>query len=66
MAGLLLALRRVTFDKRLYALVAIGFSFSTYPLATYLIFWIWLPALIGLLHLHQTQETEHAPPQTNA
>jgi hypothetical protein len=46
-----MALRGLPASAKLYALVAIGFSFTTYPLVTYLLFWLWLAAVINLLRL---------------
>lgn len=54
LAGFALALRGVPPGSALYAALAIGFSFTTYPLVTYVIFWLWLPAIIGLLHRHNS------------
>ena len=49
--GFARALRSRPIREKFYAALAIGFSFTTYPLVTYVIFWIWLPAIIGLLRL---------------
>lgn len=57
-AGFARALRRLPTGAKLYAAFAVGFSFTTYPLVTYVIFWIWLPAIIGLLRL---RDSEPAP-----
>jgi hypothetical protein len=48
LTGYLLALRRLPTRAKVYSFLAVGFSFTTYPLVTYVIFWIWLPAIIGL------------------
>jgi hypothetical protein len=51
LGGLLLSLTGLPFGAKTYAVIALGFSFTTYPLATYMIFWVWLPAILGLLRL---------------
>ena len=43
-----LALRGLTSRDKFFVLASLAFSFTTYPLMTYLIFWIWLPLLIRL------------------
>lgn len=53
--GFALALRGLPVGAKLYAAIAIGFSFTTYPLVTYVIFWLWLPAIIALLHLRNSE-----------
>jgi hypothetical protein len=60
LAGLFLALQGLPATAKAYAFLAIGFSFTTYPVVTYLIFWIWLPAIIGLLRL-QYKLAKHNP-----
>ena len=46
--ALLWSLYRLTLRDALYIAGATGFAFTTYPLVTYVIFWLWLPALILL------------------
>lgn len=41
-----LALSGLTLQDKLYIAAAVAFAFTTYPLMTYAIFWIWLPGLI--------------------
>jgi len=41
-----LALRGLKPRDKFFVLAALAFAFTTYPLITYVIFWIWLPALI--------------------
>ena len=53
--GFAIAFRGLSSSAKIYATVAIGFSFTTYPLLTYLIFWLWLAAVLGLLRLSETE-----------
>jgi hypothetical protein len=72
LAGFWLALRGLSVGAKLYFALALGFSLTSYPLFTYVIFWIWLPALIGLLHLAAgkpvpaTEATAHSSPPAAA
>ena len=54
-AGLLLlaaafgwALAGLTLQDKLYVVAAVALTFTTYPLMTYAIFWLWLPVLFML------------------
>ena len=58
LSGFALALRSLPIDSKLYATIAIGFSFTTYPLVTYVTFWIWLPAILGLLRLRRSGDEQ--------
>ncbi len=49
LAGFFRALQGLPASAKIHAFLAIGFSFTTYPVVTYLIFWIWLAAIFGLL-----------------
>lgn len=68
LAGLWFALRPLSVGSKLYAFLALGFAFTSYPLITYVIFWIWLPMLIRLLRLANEESvpapvaTVHCPP----
>ena len=42
------ALSGLTLQDKLYMVAAVAFAFTTYPLVTYAIFWLWLPALFIL------------------
>lgn len=55
LVGFALALRGLSIGGKLYAAFAIGFSFTSYPLVTYVIFWLWLPTIINLLRLKRTE-----------
>ncbi len=57
------ALRGLSGRAKFYAISAIGFSFTSYPLVTYFIFWLWLPAVIGLL---RRDLSKPHPPDTPA
>jgi hypothetical protein len=46
--GLAISLRQAVVRDRIFVVIAIVFSLTTYPLITYLIFWIWLASLIGI------------------
>ncbi len=55
LAGFALAFRGLLISDKVYAALAIGFSLTSYPLVTYVIFWLWLSAIIGLLRLSKTE-----------
>jgi len=44
----LLALRGLLIADAIFIVVAVGFSFTTYPLITYVQFWLWVPTLLNL------------------
>ena len=44
-AGLAVALRGLPWVEKFFVAGSIAFAFTTYPIATYLIFWIWLSSL---------------------
>ncbi len=52
LGSFMIALRGLTYSTKLFAFMAIGFSFTTYPLVTYLLFWLWLTAIINLSRLN--------------
>lgn len=62
LAGFAMALRGLSRRAKLYAATAISFSFTTYPLVTYLLFWLWLPAIIGLLRIDAAKNEVAATP----
>jgi hypothetical protein len=67
LAGMAMTLRGLPGSAKLYALLAIVFTFTSYPLMTYLIFWLWLLAIIGLLRFNVYKPNppdEPAPPKT--
>ncbi len=53
LAGLWLATRGLPMRAKFLVAAALGFAFTTYPLVTYVIFWMWLPAMITLLRAEQ-------------
>ena len=54
LAGFAMAIRGLSSRAKLYAISAIGFGFTTYPLLTYGIFWLWLPTILGLLRINES------------
>jgi hypothetical protein len=56
LAAFTIALRGLTARDKLYAWIAVCLSFTSYPLVTYVIFWMWLPAIIELLRM-RTEKT---------
>jgi hypothetical protein len=67
-AGAAIALRGMPGKAKLYAALTVGFGFTSYPLVTYVIFWLWVPALFGLMRFkefEQTQPAEPVPPEIN-
>jgi hypothetical protein len=41
-----LALRGLLITDSIFIVISVGFSFTTYPLITYVQFWLWLPTLL--------------------
>lgn len=60
-AGFAFALRGLSMGDKLYIAVIIGVSFTSYPLVTYVIFWLWLPATIGLLQTRKSEPIAEIP-----
>lgn len=60
--GLSQALRKASLRDRVFVAVTIIFSLTTYPLITYLIFWIWLAGLIGVANENQAPLTAASAP----
>lgn len=50
-----LTLSGVTLRAKLYTIASVVFIFTTYPLVTYAIFWIWLPGLLMLARQHSEE-----------
>jgi hypothetical protein len=48
LAGLAMAFAGLANSGKFYVLAAVGFSMTSYPLLSYLVFWFWLPALVQL------------------
>jgi hypothetical protein len=60
-AGFAFALRGLSMGDKLYIAMAIGISLTSYPLVTYVIFWLWLPATIGLLQTRKPEPAAEIP-----
>ena len=58
--GFYFAIRDLTTSHKLSVSAAILFVFTTYPLLTYVIFWIWLPSLIVFTRTREEHEVSRA------
>lgn len=55
LAGIAIALAGLPVGAKLFFVMAIGFSFTSYPLVTYVFFWFWLPTLFGLIRFDRSE-----------
>jgi hypothetical protein len=66
-AGATISLGGLPASAALYVVLAIGFAFTSYPLVTYVLFWLWIPALFGLMRLRalKPHPDDSASPKAN-